>query len=78
VITLQGTSSINQGAGMITMKTDSKDIGSQVTIQGKSGTVVGREDVGPGDSIRRSAGLNLLVRFEDGSDKWVRAEGSTK
>jgi hypothetical protein len=61
---------------MITMKTDSKDIGSQVTIKGKPGKVVGREDVGPGDSIRRSAGLNLLVRFEDGSDKWVRAEAT--
>jgi len=56
--------------------TNKSDIGSQVTIQGKPGTVVGREDVGPGDSIRRPAGLNLLVRFEDGSDKWVRADST--
>ena len=58
--------------------TNQTDIGSQVTIGGKPGKVVGREDVGPGDSIRRPAGLNLLVRFEDGTDKWVRAEGTTK
>jgi len=58
--------------------TNKSDIGSKYTLNGKPGTVVGREDVGPGDSIRRSAGLNLLVRFDDGTDKWVREEGITK
>ena len=61
---------------MITMKTDSKDIGSQVTIKGKSGTVVGREDVIPYDALKRPVGINLLVRFEDGTDKWFKAEST--
>ena len=54
--------------------TNKSDIGSQVTIQGKSGTIVGRVDVIPYDALKQPVGINLLVRFEDGTDKWVRAE----
>ena len=62
---------------MIAMPTNQPDIGSKVTIKGSSGIVVGTEQVDRGDSLRRPAGRNLLVRFEDGSDKWCAHADST-
>ena len=55
--------------------TNKTDIGSPITIGGKQGVVVGREQVERGDSIKRPSGLNLLVQFEDGIASWVNAEG---
>jgi hypothetical protein len=54
--------------------TNKTDIGSTVTINGKPGKVVGREDVVAYDALKRPQGPNILVRFEDGSDKWIQAK----
>ena len=51
--------------------TNKTDIGSTITIGGKPGKVVGREQVERGDSLKRPSGLNLLVQFEDGA-KWIQ------
>jgi hypothetical protein len=48
------------------------EIGLPVTIGGKPGKVVGREDVVAYDALKRPQGLNILVRFEDGTDKWIK------
>jgi hypothetical protein len=56
--------------------TNKTDIGSTVTIGGKPGRVVGREDVVAYDALKRPQGLNLLVQFEDGIASWVKAEGA--
>jgi hypothetical protein len=52
--------------------TNKTDINSTVTIGGKPGRVVGREDVVAYDALKRPQGLNILVRFEDGTDKWIK------